>query len=161
MGLTEVAAASVLATMGVFDFIGTVASGWLSDRYNPARLLFWYYGLRGLALIYLPFASFNYSGLSLFALFYGLDWIATVPPTVNLTVKTFGRDKANLVFGWIFAGHQLGAASAALGAGISRTVLQSYLPAFFVSGALCIIAAGLALHLGSNRSNRRNDAQAA
>jgi MFS family permease len=151
MGLPEVAAASVLATMGVFDFIGTVASGWLSDRYNPARLLFWYYGLRGLSLIYLPFAAFSYSGLSIFALFYGLDWIATVPPTVNLTVKTFGRDKANLVFGWIFAGHQLGAASAALGAGISRTVLQSYLPAFFVSGALCIVAAGLALNLGRAR----------
>jgi MFS family permease len=161
MGLPEVAAASVLATMGVFDFIGTVASGWLSDRYNPARLLFWYYGLRGLSLIYLPFAAFSYSGLSLFALFYGLDWIATVPPTVNLTVKTFGRDKANLVFGWIFAGHQLGAASAALGAGISRTVLQSYLPAFFVSGALCIIAAGLTLRLGSNRLNRRSDARVA
>ena len=161
MGLPEVAAASVLATMGVFDFIGTVASGWLSDRYNPARLLFWYYGLRGLSLIYLPFAAFSYSGLSLFALFYGLDWIATVPPTVNLTVKTFGRDKANLVFGGIFAGHQLGAASAALGAGISRTVLQSYLPAFFVSGALCIIAAGLTLRLGSNRLNRRSDARVA
>lgn len=154
MGLPEVAAASVLATMGVFDFIGTVASGWLSDRYNPARLLFWYYGLRGLSLIYLPFAAFSFSGLSLFALFYGLDWIATVPPTVNLTVKTFGRDKANLVFGWIFAAHQLGAASAALGAGISRTVLQSYLPAFFVSGALCIIAAGLTLRLGPNRLSR-------
>jgi predicted MFS family arabinose efflux permease len=155
MGLPEVAAASVLATMGVFDFIGTVASGWLSDRFNPARLLFWYYGLRGLSLIYLPFAAFSYSGLSMFALFYGLDWIATVPPTVNLTVRTFGRDKANLVFGWIFAGHQLGAASAALGAGVSRTVLQSYFPAFFVSGALCIVAAGLALHLGSSRSVRR------
>jgi MFS family permease len=161
MGLPEIAAASVLATMGVFDFIGTVASGWLSDRYNPGRLLFWYYGLRGLSLIYLPFAAFSYSGLSIFALFYGLDWIATVPPTVNLTAKTFGRDKANLVFGWIFAGHQLGAASAALGAGISRTVLQSYLPAFFVSGALCIIAAGLSLHLASNRSGRRLDARSA
>jgi MFS family permease len=161
MGLPEIAAASVLATMGVFDFIGTVASGWLSDRFNPARLLFWYYGLRGLSLIYLPFAAFSYSGLSMFALFYGLDWIATVPPTVNLTVKSFGRDKANLVFGWIFAGHQLGAASAALGAGISRTVLQSYLPAFFVSGALCIIAAGLSLNLGSRRSNSRVNAQSA
>jgi sugar phosphate permease len=156
MGLTEVAAASVLATMGIFDFVGTVASGWLSDRYNPARLLFWYYGLRGLALIYLPFSNFSYSGLSVFALFYGLDWIATVPPTVNLTVQAFGRDKANLVFGWIFAGHQLGAASAALGAGISRTVLQTYLPAFFVSGALCIVAAGLAMHLGSKRPNQRS-----
>jgi predicted MFS family arabinose efflux permease len=146
-GLPEIAAAGVLATMGVFDFFGTIASGWLSDRYSPSRLLFWYYGLRGLSLIYLPFADFSYSGLSVFALFYGLDWIATVPPTVNITVKTYGRDKANLVFGWIFAGHQLGAAAAALGAGIARTELATYLPAFMAAGALCIVAAGMTLWL--------------
>ena len=146
-GLPEVAAAGVLATMGIFDFFGTIASGWLSDRYNPGRLLFWYYGLRGLSLIYLPFADFTYSGLSLFALFYGLDWIATVPPTVSITIKIFGREKANLVFGWIFAGHQLGAAAAAFGAGLSRTELATYLPAFMASGLLCIVAAGLTLRL--------------
>ena len=152
-GLAEVGAAGVLATMGVFDFFGTIASGWLSDRYNPSRLLFWYYGLRGLSLIYLPFAEFSYSGLSVFALFYGLDWIATVPPTVNITVKVFGRDKANLVFGWVFAGHQLGAATAALGAGLSRTVLATYLPAFMVAGVLCVIAAGLTLRLTPLRTS--------
>jgi MFS family permease len=146
-GLPAVAAAGVLATMGVFDFVGTIASGWLSDRYNPARLLFWYYGLRGLSLIYLPFADFTYSGLSVFALFYGLDWIATVPPTLNITVAVFGRAKANLVFGWVFAGHQLGAATAALGAGLSRTELATYLPAFMAAGALCMVAAGLTLWL--------------
>jgi MFS family permease len=146
-GLPEVAAAGVLATMGIFDFFGTIASGWLSDRYNPGRLLFWYYGLRGLSLIYLPFADFTYSGLSVFALFYGLDWIATVPPTVSITIKIFGREKANLVFGWIFAGHQLGAAAAAFGAGLSRTELATYLPAFMASGLLCIVAAGLTLRL--------------
>ena len=146
-GLAEVAAAGVLATMGVFDFFGTVASGWLSDRFPPSRLLFWYYGLRGLSLIYLPFADFTYSGLSVFALFYGLDWIATVPPTVSITVKTFGREKANLVFGWVFAGHQLGAACAAIGAGLSRTELSTYLPAFMAAGALCIVAAGMTLLL--------------
>jgi hypothetical protein len=86
--------------------------------------------------------------LSIFALFYGLDWIATVPPTVSITVKSFGRERANLVFGWVFAGHQLGAATAALGAGLSRTVLATYLPAFFAAGALCLLAAGLALMLG-------------
>jgi sugar phosphate permease len=150
-GLAEVAAAGVLATMGVFDFVGTIASGWLSDRYNPGRLLFWYYGLRGLSLIYLPFADFTYTGLSVFALFYGLDWIATVPPTVNISVKVFGRDKANLVFGWVFAGHQLGAATAALGAGLSRTELATYLPAFMVAGLLCIVAAGLTLLLTPSR----------
>jgi len=131
----------------VFDFFGTIASGWLSDRYNPGRLLFWYYGLRGLSLIYLPFADFTYAGLSVFALFYGLDWIATVPPTLSITIKTFGRDKANLVFGWVFAAHQMGAASAALGAGLSRTELATYLPAFMVAGALCIVAAGATLLL--------------
>ncbi len=146
-GLTEVPAAAVLATMGVFDFFGTIASGWLSDRYDPGRLLFWYYGLRGLALIYLPFATFTIAGLSLFAVFYGLDWIATVPATVNITVRTFGREKSNLVFGWVFAGHQLGAAAAALGAGLSRTELTTYLPAFMTAGALCIVAAGLTLRL--------------
>jgi MFS family permease len=146
-GLPEVAAAGVLATMGIFDFFGTIASGWLSDRYNPGKLLFWYYGLRGLSLIYLPFADFTYSGLSVFALFYGLDWIATVPPTVSITIKIFGREKANLVFGWIFAGHQLGAAAAAFGAGLSRTELATYLPAFMASGLLCIVAAGLTLRL--------------
>jgi predicted MFS family arabinose efflux permease len=151
-GLPEIAAAGVLATMGVFDFFGTIASGWLSDRYSPSRLLFWYYGLRGLSLIYLPFADFTYSGLSVFALFYGLDWIATVPPTVNITVQTYGRDKANLVFGWIFAGHQLGAAAAALGAGVARTELATYLPAFLAAGALCIVAAGMTLWLAPQRS---------
>jgi predicted MFS family arabinose efflux permease len=146
-GLPEVAAAGLLATMGAFDFFGTIASGWLSDRYSASRLLFWYYGLRGLSLLYLPFADFTYKGLSVFALFYGLDWIATVPPTVNVTVKTFGRERANLVFGWVFAAHQLGAATAAFGAGLSRTVLATYLPAFFVAGALCLLAAGLVLML--------------
>ena len=146
-GLAEVAAAGVLATMGLFDFFGTIASGWLSDRYDPGRLLFWYYGLRGLSLIYLPFADFTYAGLSVFALFYGLDWIATVPPTVSITIKTFGRDKTNLVFGWVFAAHQMGAATAALGAGLSRTELATYLPAFLVAGALCIVAAGTTLLL--------------
>jgi hypothetical protein len=81
-------------------------------------------------------------------MFYGLDWIATVPPTVKLTVARFGRERANLVFGWIFAGHQLGAAAAAFGAGLSRTVLASYLPAFFIAGALCLIAAALILTIG-------------
>jgi MFS family permease len=144
-GILPVGAASVLALMGAFDFLGTIGSGWLSDRYDNRWLLFWYYGLRGLSLLYLPFTGFTFYGLSLFAVFYGLDWIATVPPTVKLTAERFGPERANIVFGWIFAGHQLGAASAAYGAGLSRTILASYLPAFFVSGALCIIAALIVL----------------
>jgi len=154
-GLPAVSAASVLAAMGMFDIVGTIGSGWLSDRYDSRWLLFWYYGLRGLSLMYLPFSDFTFYGLSLFALFYGLDWIATVPPTVKLTVARFGRERANLVFGWIFAGHQLGAATAAFGAGVSRTALLSYLPAFFAAGALCLIAAVLILTLGDRRERKR------
>ena len=144
-GIPQVQAASLLAAMGIFDFFGTIVSGWLSDRYDNRHLLFWYYGLRGLSLLLLPFTNFSFYGLSLFAMFYGLDWIATVPPTVRLTAQRFGPERANLVFGWIFAGHQLGAGMAAFGAGLSRTVLLSYLPAFFAAGVLCIIAASLTL----------------
>ena len=135
-GIPQVQAASLLAAMGVFDFFGTIFSGWLSDRYDNRWLLFWYYGLRGLSLLMLPFTDFS---------FYGLDWIATVPPTVRLTAQRFGPERANLVFGWIFTGHQLGAACAAFGAGLSRTMLATYLPAFFIAGALCVVAALIAL----------------
>ena len=144
-GIPQVEAASLLAAMGIFDFFGTIMSGWLSDRYDNRWLLFWYYGLRGLSLVYLPFSDFSFYGLSLFAMFYGLDWIATVPPTVRLTAQRFGTERANLVFGWIFAGHQIGAGVAAFAAGLSRTMLQSYLPAFFAAGALCIVAALIAV----------------
>ncbi|MCS3725430.1 MFS transporter [Bradyrhizobium betae] len=146
-GIPQVQAASLLAAMGIFDFFGTIMSGWLSDRYDNRYLLFWYYGLRGLSLLFLPFSDFSFYGLSLFAMFYGLDWIATVPPTVRLTAQKFGPERANLVFGWIFAGHQLGAGTAAFGAGFSRTVYQSYLPAFFIAGALCVFAALIVLAL--------------
>jgi MFS family permease len=150
-GIPQMQAAGLLAAMGVFDFIGTIASGWLSDRYDNRHLLFWYYGLRGLSLLALPFTDFTFYGLSLFALFYGLDWIATVPPTVRLTASKFGPERAGLVFGWIFAGHQLGAATAAFGAGLSRTVLLSYLPAFFAAGLLCIVAAGIVLMIARDK----------
>lgn len=139
-GIVPVMAAGMLAVIGIFDFLGTIGSGWLSDRYDSRWLLFWYYGLRGLSLIYLPSSSFSFYELSIFAIFYGLDWVATVPPTVKLIADRFGN-RANLVFGWVFAGHQLGAASAAYGAGFSRTFYETYLPAFFVAGVLCLIAA--------------------
>ncbi len=144
-GIPQVQAASLLAAMGIFDFVGTIVSGWLSDRYDNRWLLFWYYGLRGLSLLFLPYSDFTFYGLSLFAVFYGLDWIATVPPTVRLTAQRFGAERANLVFGWVFAGHQIGAGVAAFGAGLSRTVYATYLPAFFVAGALCIVAALIVL----------------
>ncbi|AEG51124.1 major facilitator superfamily MFS_1 [Sphingobium chlorophenolicum L-1] len=150
-GLAAVGAASMLAMMGLFDFAGTLASGWLSDRFDNRWLLFWYYGLRGLSLLYLPFSDFSLYSLSIFAIFYGLDWVATVPPTVKLTAQRFGPERANIVFGWIFAGHQLGAASAALAGGLSRTIWQSYMPAFVAAGILCLIGAGLVLLINRGR----------
>jgi predicted MFS family arabinose efflux permease len=106
-GVSEVQAASMLALIGAFDFVGTIVSGWLSDRYDNRILLCWYYGLRGLSPLALPFSDFSLIGLSLFAVFYGLDWVATVPPTVKLTGAAFGREKAPIVFGWIFTAHLL------------------------------------------------------
>ena len=150
-GMGETEAASVLATMGVFDFVGTIASGWLSDRYDNRWLLFWYYGLRGLSLVVLPFLNFSFFGLALFAMFYGLDWIATVPPTVKLASKQFGRDRGPMVFGWVFTGHQIGAATAALLAGVSRDALSSYLPAFYGAGVACIAAAVAILFVQAGR----------
>jgi MFS family permease len=158
-GLAAVGAASMLAMMGFFDFFGTLGSGWLSDRFDNRWLLFVYYGLRGLSLLYLPFSDFSLYSLSLFAVFYGLDWIATVPPTVKLTAQRFGPERTNIVFGWIFAGHQLGAASAALGGGLARTVWASYMPAFIGAGILCLIGAGLVLLI--NRDQRQGTLAAA
>jgi predicted MFS family arabinose efflux permease len=140
-GLSAVPAASVLAMMGAFDFVGTILSGWLSDRVDNRKLLFWYYGLRGLSLFWLPHSTFTLYGLSIFAMFYGLDWVATVPPTVRLSTSAFGALRAPMIFGWIFAAHQLGAATAASGAGFARSVAFSYTPALYVAGAACLLAA--------------------
>ena len=144
-GLSAVPAAGVLAMMGAFDLVGTTLSGYLSDRFDNRKLLFWYYGLRGLALFWLPFSTFTLYGLSVFAMFYGLDWIATVPPTVKLAAQEFGKERAGMIFGWIFAAHQLGAAVAAYGAGLTRTLLLTYNPALFTAGAACLMAALLIL----------------
>ena len=149
-GIPETEGAALLASMGVFDLIGTTASGWLTDRYNARYLLFWYYGLRGLSLVALPFTGFDPVSLGVFAMFYGLDWIATVPPTVALTTEVFGGRSAPVVFAWIMAGHQVGAALAAFGAGEVRTWSGTYLPAFVASGIACLLASGLVL-----RVNRR------
>lgn len=146
-GLAAVPAASVLAMMGAFDLVGTTLSGYLSDRHDNRKLLFWYYALRGLSLFWLPFSTFTLYGLSLFAMFYGLDWIATVPPTVKLAAQAFGKEKAGLVFGWVFAAHQLGAAAAAYGAGLTRTLLLTYNPALFAAGAACLVAAVLVMRI--------------
>jgi sugar phosphate permease len=141
-GIPEVQAAGLLALMGIFDLVGTTASGWLSDRYDNRLLLLTYYGFRGLSLLYLPYGfTPEGHGLTLFAVFYGLDWIATVPPTVALTRQTFGAEKAGLVFGWILAAHQVGAAVSASFAGFIRTYEGNYDHAFMIAGGLCIISA--------------------
>ncbi len=140
-GMDALPAASVLAMMGLFDVVGTVMSGWLSDRYDNRKLLFWYYGLRGLSLFWLPFSTFSVYGLSIFAMFYGLDWIATVPPTVKLAGAAFGKERVGMVFGWIFAAHQLGSAVAAYGAGLVRVTLLTYNPALIGAGVFCLVAA--------------------
>jgi MFS family permease len=147
-GFGEVAAASLLATIGVFDLIGTTCSGWLTDRYDPRLLLAWYYGLRGLSLLALPYAFGSpHFGLILFVIFYGLDWIATVPPTIALTSEIFGAERVGVVFGWIFAAHMFGAAAAAWAAGAVRTWFGGYGWAFGTSGLLCLFAVGLVMQI--------------
>jgi len=140
-GIPEVRAAGLLALMGIFDLAGTTGSGWLTDRYDSRVLLFWYYGLRGLSLLFLPFSGFNAYTLSIFAVFYGLDWLATVPPTLRLATNAFGKQTAPVIFGWIFVGHQLGAASIAVLAGTLRAMLGTYGVPVTISGVLCLMAA--------------------
>ncbi|MGV1873810.1 MFS transporter [Agrobacterium rosae] len=140
-GMAAVTAAGTLAVIGIFDFVGTIFAGWLSDRYDNRILLFWFYGLRGLSLIYLSFSGFSTIELSVFAIFYGLDWVATVPPTVKLAAENFGREKAGLIFGWVFAGHQFGAATAAFGAGWFKSDYDTYMPALQIAGVMCLLAA--------------------
>ncbi|HET7095594.1 MAG TPA: MFS transporter, partial [Thermomicrobiales bacterium] len=147
-GMAEVAAASLLAVIGIFDVIGTTASGWLTDRVDPRKLLFAYYGLRGLSLLFLPIAfGAPGFGLILFVVFYGLDWVATVPPTVAIASDTFGRREGSIVYGWVFTAHQLGAATVASAAGVIRTVTGGYELAFVGSGLLCLVAAALTIFL--------------
>lgn len=141
VGIPVGRSAQLLAVMGIFDIVGTTASGWLTDRYSSRHLLFAYYALRGVSLLFLPTALLGGSGsLGWFAVFYGLDWIATVPPTVRLTSEAFGKENTGVIYGWIGASHQLGASLAALGAGSIRASLGDYRMAFYVAGALCVFA---------------------
>ncbi|MBV9354218.1 MAG: MFS transporter [Chloroflexi bacterium] len=154
-GVPEVTAASLLAVIGAFDLVGTTCSGWLSDRIDNRLLLVWYYSLRGLSLLFLPFAySSGIFGLAAFAVFYGLDWVATVPPTVRLASDRFGPQRVGVVFGWIFASHQVGAAAAAFGAGAVRTWAGDYQLSFMAAGLLCLVAAGLVTRIGRSPSGR-------
>ena len=155
-GLTEVTGAGLLAATGMFSFIGGTLSGWLSDRWDNRLLLAWYYGLRGLSLLYLPFAfDMSVYGLSLFSVFYGLDWIAGVPPTVRLLTRVVGTERAGIMVAWITVIHQLGGAAAAYLGGVLRISFGSYLEAFLLAGLLCIAAAAMALLIGVGRSGTR------
>jgi predicted MFS family arabinose efflux permease len=146
--MTEVRGASLLALMGIFDVFGTTISGWLTDRMDPRYLLCWYYAFRGLAVMALPIAFGSNAALVAFAVFYGLDWVATVPPTVALTADRFGAERTGVVFGWVFAAHQIGAAFAAWGGGASRSWFGTYDYAFVAAGVLCLVASGLSLRIG-------------
>jgi MFS family permease len=151
-GMMDTLAASLLALVGVFDVIGTVFSGWLTDRYDPRKLLFFYFGLRGLSLFLLPsilFSSIHASTL-VFVIFYGLDWVATVPPTIMLCRAVLGPQRASVVYGWVFAGHQIGGATAAFGAALLRVKLGDYAAAFYISGAMCIITSYFVLKIAKN-----------
>lgn len=148
-GMGQVVAASLLALVGVFDVIGTIFSGWLTDKYDPRKLLFFYYGLRGLSLFLLPsilFSSVQASTL-VFVIFYGLDWVATVPPTVMLCRTILGPERATVIYGWVFAGHQIGGAIAAFGAAVVRVKFGDYAAAFYVSGTFCLITTYFVLQI--------------
>ncbi|ETT80980.1 MFS transporter [Viridibacillus sp. FSL R5-0477] len=141
-GIPVVTAAAMLSFMGVFDLVGTTLSGWLSDRIDNRWLLFWYYVLRGISLLFLPFAlaQGSYLWLVIFSIFYGLDWIATVPPTIGLARREFGLKKSTLMYGWIMAAHQVGAGVAAFGGGVIFKVFGSYQWAFILAGSMCVLA---------------------
>jgi predicted MFS family arabinose efflux permease len=148
-GMPELAAASLLGLVGVFDVVGTIFSGWLTDRYDARRLLFLYYLLRGISLFLLPgvlFSTVQPSTL-VFVIFYGLDWVATVPPTVLLCRMVLGRERGTVVYGWVFAAHQVGGSIAALGAALLRVQFGNYALAFYVSGLLCVVTAYFVLQI--------------
>jgi len=155
-GIGDITAANLLASMAVFNVIGTTASGWLSDRVDSRTLLAIYYGLRGVSLLCLPFSFVSFYGLSLFVAFYGLNWIATVPPTIRLTANAFGKESTAIMFGWLAVFHQLGGALAAFLAGALRMDLGTYLQAFMLAGLMCFIAAVMVLFIGDHREKQQH-----
>ncbi len=148
-GMMEVAAASLLALVGVFDVVGTIFSGWLTDRYDPRKLLFFYYFLRGVSLFLLPSILFStvHPSTLVFVIFYGLDWVATVPPTIMLCRTILGADKATVVYGWVFAAHQVGGSIAAFGAAVARVKFGDYAFAFYASGVMCVVTSYFVLRI--------------
>jgi len=152
-GIAPVLAATTVGIMGGMNFVGTLTSGWLTDKMDPRKLLAFFFAFRGVSLLILPFVA-DFEGLLIFALIFGFDWFATVPPTVTLTAKLFGRRSVATLYGWIFACHQLGAATAAFGGGVIRVWVGDYYPAFLAGGVLAVSAAMLALLI-------RNEARSA
>ena len=153
-GMAETVAAGLLALVGVFDVIGTIFSGWLTDRMDPRRLLFFYYGLRGLSLFLLPSILFStmHPSTLVFIIFYGLDWVATVPPTLMLCRIVMGTQRSAVVYGWVFVGHQVGASIAAIGAAILRVKLGDYAVAFYISATMCLVAALAVLQIAKGKT---------
>ena len=153
-GMAEPVAASLLALVGIFDVIGTLASGYLTDKYDPRKLLFFYYGLRGLSLFLLPSILFStlHPSTLVFVIFYGLDWVATVPPTLILCRMILGPGRATVVYGWVFVGHQVGASVAALGAALLRVQLGDYAVAFYISAAMCLVSALMVLQIAKGKT---------
>ena len=155
-GMVEVAAASLLALIGVFDVVGTLFSGWLTDRIDPRKLLFFYYLLRGISLFLLPSILFStiHPTTLVFVIFYGLDWVATVPPTILLCRQVLGPERGTIIYGWVFAAHQIGGSIAALGAGIARVKFGDYALAFYVSGLACVLVSFLVLRISWEASKK-------
>jgi MFS family permease len=153
-GMGTTTAASLLALVGVFDLVGTIASGWLTDKYDPRKLLFFYYGFRGLSLLLLPsilFSSVHPSTL-VFVIFYGLDWVATVPPTIMLCRTILGPERATVIYGWVFAAHQIGGSLAAFGAAVLRVKFGDYAIAFYISAIMCLITSYFVLQIAKGQS---------
>ena len=153
-GMGEVVAASLLAMIGVFDVVGTVFSGYLTDRVDSRKLLFAYYSLRGISLMVLPsilFATVHPSTL-VFVIFYGLDWVATVPPTITLCRTVLGPQSGTVIYGWVFTGHQIGASVAALGAALLRVKFGDYAASFYIAGTLCLLASIAVLFIARGKS---------
>ena len=161
-GMAETTAAGLLAVVGIFDIVGTIASGWLTDRFNPRILLAVYYQFRGIGLLVLPLllSATVQPSMIVFVVIYGLDWVATVPPTAAICRKTFGED-GSVVFGWVFAAHQLGAAAAALGAGAIRDATGQYTYAWFGAAAMCTIAAVISATIRKDAAAREPEPVAA
>jgi MFS family permease len=151
-GYGQAASAGLLGSLGVSSLLGSIASGWLADRWNPRLMLFWIFVLRGVSLLLLPYSGFGPVSLTLFAVFNGVEWVATVPPIVALLNEVFGKRDAPVLVAWIYAGNQVGSAAAAMAGGITRDITGSYAIAFLATGLACLLAAGLVMRIARSEA---------